>query len=192
MGRPKASPEQQVLAREFHLQGMKSKAIAIELEREFLQPVSLSTVEKWCRAFRDNPIGDALLDTQFKWEQMDKAGIPWESGEYLLSVWKWLTEDKNLIPPTFRHMRWWWRVHLASPNLGHEDTLKLVIDAESDEYGVQGQEELTITRQLAALKSGRGPIAKKGRFGEMLLRVRENNSQHTYSDHLKNIRRKQE
>ena len=147
MGRPKASPDQQVIALELHRQGLKPRAISLTLEKEFDEPVSLSTVEKWCRKFRDNPTGDAFLDSPFNWEQMDKAGIPWEAGSYLLDVWGKLR--KGINRPSFRHMRWWWRVHLAVPNSGFAETMEMVLAIEVAENDIENQDELYITKLLS-------------------------------------------
>ena len=175
MGRPKASPEQQLLAHEYYKQGFKPKAISIKLEQEFEEPVSLSSVEKWCRAFRDNPTGDDFLDSPFQWEQMEQAGIPWEAGRYLLSVWKRLTSEGQLNPPSFRHMKWWWRVHLAKPNLEFSETLKIVIDAEMSETGINSQDELSLTRLLVNSPSRHQTNIRRERLRDILLKARSNN-----------------
>jgi len=177
MGRPKASPEQQTVARELHKEGLKPKAITVQLEQNYPEPVSLSTVEKWCRNFRDYPTGDALLDSPFNWEHMDKAEIPWEAGRYLLSVWRQLTEVGQLKPPSFRHMRWWWRVHLAAPNLGFTETLKVVLDTEISEDNIEFQDELFFTRTLANAPSKYAGASRRRSLREVLLRARSNKLQ---------------
>jgi len=149
MGRPKASPEQHRDALVLHREGLKPKAITIQLELDYDEPVSLSTVEKWCRNFREYPTGDALLDSPFNWENMDEAKIPWEAGHYLLSVWKRLTEVEQLKPPSFRHMRWWWRVHLAAPNMEFQEMLKVVMEVEIADSAIEGKDELFMTTILA-------------------------------------------
>ena len=177
MGRPKASPYQHRAARELHREGLKPKAITIQLEHEFDEPVSLSTVEKWCRNFRKYPTGDNLLDSPFNWENMDKAEIPWEAGRYLLSVWRRLTEVGQLKPPSFRHMRWWWRVHSAAPGLGFTETLKVVTDLEVSEENVELQDELFFTSTLANASSKYVGDRRRDSLRAVLLRARSNKLQ---------------
>tara|TARA_B100001123_G_scaffold437628_1_gene570317 strand:+ start:448 stop:1002 length:555 start_codon:yes stop_codon:yes gene_type:complete len=183
MGRPKASPEQQLIAYELYKQGFKPKAITINLEQEFPEPVSLSTVEKWCRRFRDNPTGDKFLDSPFQWEEMEKAGIPWEAGEYLLGAWKWLKEEQKLVDPTYRHMKWWWRVHLAAPKLPFEETLQLVVETETYESGIKDGQTESITERLIGLRK---PTSETNTILSRILKARTRTLGHSFLDHLEN------
>ena len=172
MGRPKADPEQHHLAAELFRQGYKPKDITYEIELSFPSPVSLSTVEKWCRGFKRKPIGEAALDSKFRWEFMDEAKIPWEAAEYLLEVWTWLTEVKKGNPPTFGHMKWWWRVHLASPNMEFQETLEAVVQAEIAVSASEVKDEFFMTTVLANGHSK--PQDDDGRFRlrDLVLRAR--------------------
>ena len=152
MGRPKASPDQLGVAEVLHTKGYGPKGILSQLEQRFDEPVSLGTVNNWIKQFKKFE-GDVFLDTPFQWENMDKAGIPWEEGEYLLKVWKWLQDEIGEGPPTFRHMRWWWRAHLACPNLDYGQTHRLVVAAESQEVGDGNEDILALTRALAEADS---------------------------------------
>ena len=88
MGRPKASAEQQVFARDKFYGGLTPKAILIELEQKHDEPVSLRTVERWCRVFRQSETPeDKLMNSPFELHRLGEYGLPWESGEYLADVW---------------------------------------------------------------------------------------------------------
>ena len=56
----------------------------------------------------------------FEWHRLQEYGLPWESSDILLSVWKrvcHMREDSSTPLPTVRQARWWWRVHLAAPDV---------------------------------------------------------------------------
>ena len=69
-----------------------------------------------------------LLDQPFEWHRLEEHGLPWESGAYLLAMWAF-TQDHSYFPEipkhvvwqipkeSFRQAKWWWRVHLAAPDL---------------------------------------------------------------------------
>lgn len=114
MGRPKASAEQQVFARDKFYGGLMPKAILIEIEKEFDEPVSLRTVERWIRGFRKSETPeDKLMNSPFELHRLGEYGLPWESGEYLADMCYWLGEYR----PTSRDAVWWWRVHLMAQDL---------------------------------------------------------------------------
>ena len=52
---------------------------------------------------------------------MEEAGIPWEASEFLLQMWRAIVTGELIYwyrePPTMRQMVWFWRVHLAAPEL---------------------------------------------------------------------------
>ena len=67
------------------------------------------------------------LDQRFEWHRLDEYGLPWEAGSYLLDMWREIKELGALLhsahlvtvkhAPTVRQARWWWRVHLAVPEM---------------------------------------------------------------------------
>ena len=87
MARPKASAEQQAFARDRFYESLTPKAILIELEKNFDEPVSLRTVERWCRDFKhsDTP-KDKLMNSPFELHRLGEYGLPWEAGEYLAEI----------------------------------------------------------------------------------------------------------
>jgi len=78
--------------------------------------------------FANAPSPVKLLDQPFEWHRLEEHGLPWESGAYLLAMWAF-TQDHSYAPEfpkhlvwqipkeSFRQARWWWRVHLAAPDL---------------------------------------------------------------------------
>ena len=65
-----------------------------------------------------------LLESPFQWEYMETYipyGLSWESSAFLLEMWRFMRSGLWLTgggpSPTVRQMRWFWRVHLASPGL---------------------------------------------------------------------------
>jgi len=81
MGRPKASAQQEYFAHQKYWEAMSPKAILIAIETEFEEPVSLSTVERWCKGFRQSATPqDKLMNSPFQWERMAEVELPWEAG----------------------------------------------------------------------------------------------------------------
>ena len=85
--------------------------------------VSLRTVKNWLREFRTL---DAKLDDAFEWHRLEEYGLPWEAGEYLLKMSRYIqdffvglfrrfhsSQPTPKFRPTVRQARWWWRIHLA-------------------------------------------------------------------------------
>lgn len=125
MPRPKKSPEQQVRAYQLHQQRFGAGAITLQLELEFEAPVSRRTVERWIGGFPK----DSELDSPFEWHRMEEYGLPWEASAFLLEMLFAARESRlnHLLPePTVRQARWWWRVHLAAPEIRDPDDLILL------------------------------------------------------------------
>ena len=77
------------------------------------------------------------MDAPFEWTMLDAYGLPWETSAYLLELWVYVLEKQALVErgashlpeefqlppmpvPTARDARWWWRVHLAAPQLNQQ------------------------------------------------------------------------
>ena len=83
--------------------------------------------EKWIQL----PVAVRRRDQPFEWNELEEYGLPWEAGNYLLQMWVSVKEgeafkvmDARFVipPPTVRQARWWWRVHLAAPDLRPHET----------------------------------------------------------------------
>jgi len=118
MGRPVASPDQQVSAYTYFRRGFSARAILELLELNFDTPVSLRTVERWVSGFKSSGRDDAeFLDELFIWSRLDEyPGIPWGASSMLLRMTRYSAEHWPLRP-TVREARWWWRIHLALPDV---------------------------------------------------------------------------
>ena len=118
MSRPVASPDQQVFAYTYFRRGFSARAILELLELNFDTPVSLRTVERWVNGFKSSGRDDAeFLDELFVWSRLDEyPGIPWEASSLILRMTQYSAEHWTRRP-TVRQARWWWRVHLALPDL---------------------------------------------------------------------------
>jgi len=143
MPRPKADPDQQLRAYDLYRRGLGPKAIVTKLECELVKPVHIATVNRWIKHFKSMPEATEWLDGPYKWQQLDEYGIPWEASEVLFGVWEWIVElqgtikqandrmrstghewkylSADLLTPTARQARWWWRVHCANPTLEPEE-----------------------------------------------------------------------
>jgi len=129
MGRPRASEKQRLWAYGLYRQGFKASAIHAQLEEDFGKSnrwdesedvVSLGTVKNWIRQFEELGASATSLDEPFEWHRLEEYGLPWEAGEYLLRMWNFFKEGgvmRPTPPPTARQARWWWRVHLAAPDI---------------------------------------------------------------------------
>ena len=126
MPRPKADLRQRLTAYRYFGKGMAPNLIWERLSQQFSEPVHKRTVERWMRVFKDSEDeATAALDTPFLWHSLEKYGLPWEAGDYLLEIWKIAKRQiqpssphEQILEPTFRQARWWWRVHLAVPTVG--------------------------------------------------------------------------
>ena len=132
MGRPRKSPDQQFKAWGLYSQSGRSlsaKAITLQLEQGFEEPVSQRTVERWLQHWKEQAVE---LDRPFLWAKMEDYGLPWESSAFLLTMWAFVNErghipdiprsvDSTLPAGTTRQVRWWWRVHLAAPDMSLYD-----------------------------------------------------------------------
>lgn len=112
----------------FFRKGLGASAIWHELEAEFVgDAVTLRQVQRWVKEFREMPTSLTDLDKVFEWHRMEEYGLPWEAsglihemlslifiGHFQEDQYVQVQEDEL---PTIRQVRWWWRVHLALPNL---------------------------------------------------------------------------
>jgi hypothetical protein len=90
------------------------------------------TIQRYAKAYSDkNPTPDPL-DEPFQWHNLSKYGVPWEASSFLMSVLSECIQaaakmaedyDKHRSFPTFRDAIWWWRIHLACPEI--EDLVDL-------------------------------------------------------------------
>jgi len=134
MSRPRADQDQRVAAYRMWKLAVGPAKIHSELKvyvgagqyGDYAVVVSLRTVKNWLRDFRTL---DAKLDDTFQWHRLEEYGLPWEAGSFLLGLWGEVREinqslrllgwfrgsDERL--PTVRQARWWWRVHLAVPEM---------------------------------------------------------------------------
>ena len=82
-----------------------------------------STIYRVCQSMPSLPV-----DEPFELIDLEEYGIPWEASAYLLEMWAFAQEHSYFpeipkyvvwqIPKeSFRQARWWWRVHLAAPDL---------------------------------------------------------------------------
>lgn len=111
---------------------------------------SLATIKKWLEKWRHQNNENTKLDAPFEWHRLEEYGLPWESSDFLLDlwclvkegqIWRWgagdtlvttwflvkegeqtcRVADLDMPPPTVRQVRWWWRVHVAAPEVPLRD-----------------------------------------------------------------------
>lgn len=122
MARPKTNPEIQMFAKKMFYQDLKPKAILAEIENKFDESISLSTVERWSRAFKESETPeDKLMHSPFELHQLGEYGLPWEAGEYLADM----CYEFGRYRPTARIAVWCWRVHLMVPDLTHSQVWRV-------------------------------------------------------------------
>ena len=133
MPRPRASSRQQLDAFKLHKGGVGPSAIWEALVDGYGgDAVSLRTISTWVRGFKDSTEareerGVPDLDIPFEWHRLEEYGLPWEASGYLTEMWSWANEFWAVVAillnkpkpalPTVRQARWWWRVHLALPEV---------------------------------------------------------------------------
>ena len=126
MPRPRANPEQHRLAYSFFLDGMGPTAIHNQLIGRYgtegpNKAISERTLATWINGFKD--IEDRALDDIFEWHNLEEYDLPWEASSYLLEMIAYVQQTDSLrdVGPSVREVQWWWRVHLAAPDLSMFD-----------------------------------------------------------------------
>ena len=112
----------------WHTVGVKSATgIVRQLRKDYgLDAKNERTVRRWLDYWRQTESDFLRLDEAFAWNQLDSYGLPWEASRFLLDFATMLIEHRNptvvitdargrrqSFPPTWREMRWAWRVHQA-------------------------------------------------------------------------------
>jgi len=176
MGRPRSRASQEAFIYEKYFGGLGLKAIANLLQQNFPKPLSLRTVERKCAEFKKSKTPqNELLSRPFRWEHMDEAGIPWETGQYLLGLRAWFITQE--VTPTFRQMKWCWRVHSTNAKLDYEAVHALALQAEEIEFNSH-KDPMALTdalTQLGARKaepSADDKVLKLTAWGEAVIRAR--------------------
>lgn len=134
MPRPQIHPAQRLVGYKLWREGRGPKAIWEKLEAEFAgETVSERTVATWIKGFKELKPEETSPDDPFQWHQLERYGLAWETGPYLLGLSFFLSETMTIplcgasqvmIPalpefvPTVRQVRWWWRIHLAGAKSG--------------------------------------------------------------------------
>ncbi len=135
MPRSKVNPELHDFAYDLYREGAGPKAIYEAIwERFGDEAVSERTVATWVKGFKSLSPETIALDSPFQWHLMDRYGLPWEAGQYIMDILYLIEEIREVqkaraetIPrngrvritphPTARDALWCWRVHLAAPEI---------------------------------------------------------------------------
>ena len=126
-------PDQRALIEEL---AMDSELTPAEIHRKLLAHehflggylMSLRMTERYVKRIRGNL--DPILDQIFQWDLLEAAQLPWEASSFLLDMWAY-DQDFNAqfeshlsvaggatrYQATMRKAKWWWKVHLAVPEL---------------------------------------------------------------------------
>ncbi len=134
MPRPKANPAQHLCAYRLWREGKGQTAIYKELDKQFGdEAVSERTVGTWIKRYKSLDPETVDLDAPFEWHQLDKYGLPWEAGAYMVELLYLIETSRALnrdeedepnprtsVTPllSVREALWCWRVHRASPEIG--------------------------------------------------------------------------
>lgn len=108
--------------------GEKDMAVFVrrELEKrpEFARRLPKNrTWQRWIRKMLLNVPQLKDVDAPFNWHKLDSIGVPWDASAYVLEMWAWVLEDgpfngtTTTHRPSMREVKWWWRVHLADPDM---------------------------------------------------------------------------
>jgi hypothetical protein len=132
MARPRKYEEQKLEAYKIFQRlsstGKYVSAVDIEVDLEEGHPEGVASprlIASWLKEFKGREEYQTRLDMPFRWYGMEDVGLPLEASSFLLSV---LGEVIRSIPediepeaarsrPTYRDALWWWRIHLACPEI---------------------------------------------------------------------------
>ena len=134
-------------------QGLGHKAIYDALFAEYGESgenkaVSERTVGNWIEKFKKIPAEALDEDAPFEWHRLEEYGLPWEASPYILDIWASILVARPLT--TVRAVRWWWRVHLAAPELS---PLNIVFMAAEFEHRELVHEVFGQTMEMADLEA---------------------------------------
>ena len=169
MPRPIDNPDQKIDAYIlFSTVGLRTAtAIARALQGKYELDAKLPrTVRRWMADWDDRHDEFQLLEKPFAWHDLDHYGLPWEATPFLLEMAKMLSEHRHPImvvidsegrrlamPPTWREIRWAWRIHQA---FGGVDAMTYGYDVSPEgkwnNYlrDVEGVSAAFVSRELAA------------------------------------------
>src|SRR5919106_6757074 len=115
--------------------GEDVSALDLQVELEELHPegtASYRLIADWVREFKQQDEWQALLDSPFQWHRIEEYGLPWECGRYVLDLYlkssRYGDPERNVnyvVAPSVRQVRWWWRIHLAAPEVKGMDLILL-------------------------------------------------------------------
>ena len=192
MSRPKSSVEQEAFIYEKYYSGLGPKAITRLLEQYFPEPLSLRTVERKCAEFKKGRTPqNELLNSPFQWERMDEVGIPWEAGQYLIALRAWFVAQE--IAPTFRQMKWCWRVHKTDLRLSYEAVHALALRAEEGERNPV-ENPMALTDVLTQLRSTKAEPTVKDeelkltKWGEAIMHARSTSNKYVMWQYNLNLK----
>jgi len=126
MGRKPISLDIRTKIVTFRGQGLKLDAIWKAVRDPETELPDRRTVARYVKKYDELPDSVRQLDRPFEWHRLEEYGLPWEAGEWLLDLWfvaqeSWLgtvpPEDPFLSVLTVRRVLWWWRLHLAAPEV---------------------------------------------------------------------------
>ena len=137
MARPKTDIRYQNLVSELAERGLKPPAITEAIERIAAEmewgvdPPSLRTVRRIYQAHMGSDDEQRQQFEPFRWpDSVLAAGLPWDASPVVFEV----LQDWNK-PPTVGFVKWYWRVHVAAPDLPLPDktwAAKFLNDREID------------------------------------------------------------
>ena len=123
-------------------EGISALGIQVDLEAEHPEgTASYRLIASWVKEFNNRDEWQTLLESPFQWHKLEEFGLPWEASSFLLEMWVFVLKRQSLVEravgtqarigtgppigvppmpaPTVREARWWWRVHLAAPDLSN-------------------------------------------------------------------------
>jgi hypothetical protein len=104
--------------------GMSAAAIARKLEEDAAEAKrkdvpSVRTVRRLFEAHRASPEAERLQANRFRWPESMMLGLlPWEASATALN-YLLFRQGFDRTRPTCREVKWYWRLHLASPSMSY-------------------------------------------------------------------------
>jgi hypothetical protein len=125
MARPKTDPWYAARIGAYAEDGMSAAAIARKLEEDASEAKrsdvpSERTVRRLYEEHKMSSEAERLQSTRFRWPESMMLGLlPWEASRTALT-YLFFRRGTDGTRPTVREVKWFWRLHLASPQMPHQ------------------------------------------------------------------------
>tara|TARA_Y100001960_G_C14544677_1_gene762660 strand:- start:98 stop:646 length:549 start_codon:yes stop_codon:yes gene_type:complete len=87
--------------------------------------VSINTIRKWTRKFKQLEPKLVENDKQFAWNKCEQHKIPWAQSRRIIDMaYEYALRNEHLLP-SWREVNWWSRISQTMPDMNNEEIMQL-------------------------------------------------------------------